>query len=64
LPAVGFDTFPHQAEDSAKMAEYAICTGYRLFDTAHGYGNERGILFKSELINRYIWSNFRPMWTS
>jgi 2,5-diketo-D-gluconate reductase A len=43
LPAVGFGTFPHQGEDSAQTVEYAISLGYRLFDTALSYDNERGV---------------------
>jgi 2,5-diketo-D-gluconate reductase A len=43
LPAIGFDTFPHQGEDSAQMVAYAISIGFRLFDTALSYGNERGV---------------------
>jgi 2,5-diketo-D-gluconate reductase A len=43
LPAIGFGTFPHQGEDSAQTVEYAISIGYRLFDTALSYGNERGV---------------------
>jgi diketogulonate reductase-like aldo/keto reductase len=43
LPAVGFGTYPHQGEDSAQTVEYAISIGYRLFDTALSYGNERGV---------------------
>ena len=43
MPAVGFGTYPHQGEDSAQTVEYAISIGYRLFDTALSYGNERGV---------------------
>ena len=43
MPAIGYGTFPHQGEDSAQIVEYAISIGYRLFDTALSYGNERGV---------------------
>jgi 2,5-diketo-D-gluconate reductase A len=47
LPAIGFGTFPHHGEDSAQTVEYAISIGYRLFDTALSYGNERGVARES-----------------
>ena len=40
MPILGFGTFQIQGEECAKAVETAIKTGYRLIDTAQGYGNE------------------------
>lgn len=40
MPILGFGTFLINGEECAKAVETAIKTGYRLIDTAQGYGNE------------------------
>ena len=40
LPAIGFGTYPLRAEDVTAAGVGAFEVGYRLLDTAVGYGNE------------------------
>ena len=40
MPKLGFGTFLINGEECAKSVENAIKSGYRLIDTAQGYGNE------------------------
>lgn len=43
MPILGFGTFLINGEECAKAVETAIKIGYRLIDTAQGYGNEEFI---------------------
>jgi 2,5-diketo-D-gluconate reductase A len=43
MPAVGLGTYPLDDDQVAEAVDIAIRSGYRLIDTAEGYGNETGI---------------------
>ena len=43
LPSLGFGVFQSSPEDTAQAVETALRTGYRHFDTAAIYGNEREV---------------------
>lgn len=43
MPPIGFGTFKVPAEETEGIVSEAIGHGYRLIDTAQGYGNERGV---------------------
>lgn len=43
MPILGFGVFQIPKEDTERIVLDAIEVGYRLFDTAQGYGNERGL---------------------
>ncbi|GAA1671889.1 aldo/keto reductase [Glycomyces endophyticus] len=43
IPRFGFGTFKIEDGDSQAAVEVALATGYRLIDTATGYGNEEGV---------------------
>lgn len=43
MPMLGFGVFQIPKEDTERIVLDAIEVGYRLFDTAQGYGNERGL---------------------
>ncbi|GAA2277319.1 aldo/keto reductase [Glycomyces scopariae] len=43
IPRFGFGTFKIEDGDSQAAVETALETGYRLLDTATGYGNEEGV---------------------
>lgn len=40
MPILGLETFLINGEECTKAVETAIKIGYRLIDTAQGYGNE------------------------
>ncbi len=43
MPILGYGVFQIPAEDTQRCVLDAIEVGYRLFDTAQGYGNEKGL---------------------
>ena len=43
MPMLGFGVFQIPKEDTERIVLDAIKVGYRLFDTAQGYGNEKGL---------------------
>jgi diketogulonate reductase-like aldo/keto reductase len=43
IPALGLGVFQSSPEDTVGAVEAAICTGYRLIDTAAAYANEREV---------------------
>jgi 2,5-diketo-D-gluconate reductase A len=43
MPRIGLGTWPMDDEQAAATIAQAIEVGYRLFDTAEAYGNERGV---------------------
>jgi 2,5-diketo-D-gluconate reductase A len=43
MPALGFGTSPLDDGRARRMVDAALGAGYRLFDTAENYGNERGV---------------------
>jgi len=43
MPMLGFGVFQIPKEDTERIVLDAIEVGYRLFDTAQGYGNEKGL---------------------
>jgi 2,5-diketo-D-gluconate reductase A len=43
LPQLGFGVFQVPPEEVVEPVASALATGYRLFDTAAGYGNEEGV---------------------
>ena len=43
IPQIGLGTWPMKDEEVASVINDAISMGYRLFDTAVNYGNERGV---------------------
>ncbi|SNQ48546.1 2,5-diketo-D-gluconic acid reductase A [Frankia canadensis] len=43
MPRLGLGTWPLDDQAVAPVVERAIGLGYRLIDTAHNYGNERGV---------------------
>jgi 2,5-diketo-D-gluconate reductase A len=43
IPQLGFGVFQVPPEDTQETVEEALATGYRHVDTAHAYGNERGV---------------------
>ncbi len=43
MPMLGFGVFQIPKEDTERIVLDAIDVGYRLFDTAQGYGNESGL---------------------
>jgi 2,5-diketo-D-gluconate reductase A len=43
MPALGFGTWPLDDREAERMVAAALDVGYRLFDTAEEYGNERGV---------------------
>ena len=43
IPALGFGTWPLDDREAERMVAAALDVGYRLFDTAEEYGNERGV---------------------
>jgi 2,5-diketo-D-gluconate reductase A len=43
IPALGFGTWPLDDRGAERMVAAALDVGYRLFDTAEEYGNERGV---------------------
>jgi diketogulonate reductase-like aldo/keto reductase len=43
LPVLGFGVFQIPPDDTAAAVAAALDNGYRLIDTAAGYGNERGV---------------------
>lgn len=43
MPMLGFGVFQIPKEDTERVVLDAIDVGYRLFDTAQGYGNERAL---------------------
>jgi 2,5-diketo-D-gluconate reductase A len=43
IPSLGLGTWPMDDEQTATAVTTAIQLGYRLFDTAEQYGNERGV---------------------
>lgn len=70
MPILGFGTFLINGEECAKAVETAIKIGYRLIDTAQGYGNEEfigqgiknsGIDRKELFITTKLWfKNYEP----
>jgi 2,5-diketo-D-gluconate reductase A len=43
IPVLGFGTWPLDDREAERMVAAALDVGYRLFDTAEEYGNERGV---------------------
>jgi 2,5-diketo-D-gluconate reductase A len=43
MPVLGFGTWPLNDRDAERMVAAALEAGYRLFDTAEEYANERGV---------------------
>jgi 2,5-diketo-D-gluconate reductase A len=43
MPALGLGTWPMDDAEAERVIPTAIKAGYRLFDTAENYGNERGV---------------------
>jgi 2,5-diketo-D-gluconate reductase A len=43
MPVLGFGTWPLDDREAERMVVAALDAGYRLFDTAEEYGNERGV---------------------
>src|SRR5699024_6789657 len=43
IPAIGFGTYPMQAEEATEAVATALGAGYRLIDTAENYGNEEAV---------------------
>jgi 2,5-diketo-D-gluconate reductase A len=43
MPALGLGTWPMDDREAERTIAKAMETGYRLFDTAENYGNERGV---------------------
>lgn len=43
MPAIGFGVFQTPPDETRSAVETALSTGYRLIDTAAGYGNERQV---------------------
>jgi 2,5-diketo-D-gluconate reductase A len=43
MPILGFGTWPLNDREAERMVAAALEAGYRLFDTAEEYGNERGV---------------------
>ena len=43
MPRIGLGTWPMDDEQAAQTVAEAIQVGYRLFDTAEAYGNEKGV---------------------
>ena len=43
MPRLGLGTWPLDDQAVAPVVEWAVGLGYRLIDTAHNYGNERGV---------------------
>lgn len=43
MPVLGLGTWPMDDDEAARMVATAIELGYRSFDTAENYGNERGV---------------------
>ena len=43
MPALGLGTWPMNDDEAETVICQAIQSGYRLFDTAENYGNERGV---------------------
>jgi 2,5-diketo-D-gluconate reductase A len=43
MPVLGFGTWPLSDREAERMVAAALEVGYRLFDTAEEYGNERGV---------------------
>ncbi|CAO5170025.1 Methylglyoxal reductase DkgA [Frankia sp. AiPs1] len=43
MPRLGLGTWPLDDHAAADVVERAVGLGYRLVDTAHNYGNERGV---------------------
>ena len=43
MPALGLGTWPMDDKEAERTIAAAIDAGYRLFDTAENYGNERGV---------------------
>lgn len=43
IPKLGFGTWMIEDGEAAKIVKSAIDCGYRMIDTAQGYGNERGV---------------------
>jgi len=43
MPRLGLGTWPLDDQAVAPVVERAVGLGYRLIDTAHNYGNERGV---------------------
>ncbi len=43
IPKIGFGTWMIDDDNVAEVLVQAVKEGYRHFDTAQGYGNERGV---------------------
>lgn len=43
MPRVGLGTWPMEDDEAETVVATALRLGYRLIDTAHAYGNERGV---------------------
>lgn|SRR5690625_2348544 len=43
IPAIGFGTYPMQADEATEAVATALGAGYRLIDTAENYGNEEAV---------------------
>ena len=43
MPRLGLGTWPMGDREAERVVAEAIGLGYRLIDTAHAYGNERGV---------------------
>jgi 2,5-diketo-D-gluconate reductase A len=69
IPAIGFGTWPLNDREAERMVASAIESGYRLIDTAEGYGNEVGVgrglrasgVHREEIV---ITSKFNRQWHS
>ncbi|WP_235608960.1 aldo/keto reductase, partial [Frankia casuarinae] len=43
MPRLGLGTWPLNDREVQGVVEQALGLGYRLIDTAHNYGNEKGV---------------------
>ncbi len=67
MPVLGLGTYPLESAELEKVVGQALEVGYRLFDTAEGYGNEAGV---GKAINRsgidrsdiFVTTKFNVQW--
>jgi 2,5-diketo-D-gluconate reductase A len=69
LPLLGLGTWPLKGEEASNTIVSAVEAGYRLFDTAEGYGNESsiGVGLRRSGIDRgeiFVTSKFDQQWHS
>ncbi len=69
MPRIGLGTWPMDDAEAERVIADAITAGYRLFDTAENYGNERGVGagVRASGIDRgdvFITSKFNREWHS